>query len=51
MAHLVSFFQLKALQLLLLQVLLVHGVPDPLFLSNLVLVLHKELSHVHVRQV
>ena len=51
LAHLVSFLKLKALELLLLQVLLVHGDPDPLLLSNLVLILHKELSHVHVRQV
>ena len=46
-----SFLQLEALELLLLQVVMVHGVPDPLLLPNLTLILHQELSHVHVRQI
>ena len=51
MTDLVRFFQLEPLQLLLLQVLLVHGVPDLLLLSNLTLILHYELCHVHVREI
>ena len=42
------FLQLEPFQLLLFQVVVIHGVPNLLLLPYLVFIIHYELAHVHV---